>query len=31
LRARRARKLRIYAGEKGLLRHAGQKPQPFAL
>ncbi|HEY4740155.1 MAG TPA: 50S ribosomal protein L13 [Candidatus Acidoferrales bacterium] len=31
LRARRARKLRIYAGDKSQLRHAGQKPQPFAL
>jgi large subunit ribosomal protein L13 len=31
LRARRARKLRVYAGEKGLLRHAGQKPQPISL
>jgi large subunit ribosomal protein L13 len=31
LRARRARKLRVYAGDKGLLRHAGQKPQPIAL
>jgi len=27
LRAKRAKKLRVYAGEKGLLRHAGQKPQ----
>ena len=31
LRAKRARKLRVYAGEKGLLRHAGQKPQPITL
>lgn len=31
LRARRARKLRIYVGVKGLLRHAGQKPQPISL
>ncbi len=31
LRARRARKLRIYIGDKGLARHAGQKPQPLAL
>ena len=31
LRARRARKLRIYVGDKGLLRHAGQKPQPISL
>jgi large subunit ribosomal protein L13 len=29
LRARRARKLRVYVGDKGLLRHAGQKPQPL--
>jgi large subunit ribosomal protein L13 len=28
LRARRARKLRVYRDEKGLARHAGQKPQP---
>jgi large subunit ribosomal protein L13 len=31
LRASRAKKLRIYLDEKGLARHAGQKPQPFAL
>jgi len=31
LRARRARKLRVYVGDKGLLRHAGQKPQPITL
>ncbi|MFY9529346.1 MAG: 50S ribosomal protein L13 [Candidatus Acidiferrales bacterium] len=31
LRARRARKLRVYVGDKGLARHAGQKPQPLAL
>jgi large subunit ribosomal protein L13 len=31
LRASRARKLRIYLDEKGLARHAGQKPQPLAL
>jgi len=31
LRARRARMLRVYVGDKGLLRHAGQKPQPIAL
>lgn len=31
LRARRAKKLRIYADAKGLERHAGQKPQPLAL
>jgi len=31
LRARRARKLRIYAGKESLARHAGQKPQPLAL
>lgn len=30
LRARRARKLRIYLDEKGLARHAGQKPQPLS-
>jgi large subunit ribosomal protein L13 len=29
LRARRAAKLRIYLDEKGLARHAGQKPQPL--
>lgn len=31
LRARRAKKLRIYAGKEALARHAGQKPQPLAL
>src|SRR6202167_4909497 len=31
LRAKRAKKLRVYAGEKGLLRHAGQNPQPITL
>ncbi len=31
LQARRARKLRVYAGAEGLQRHAGQKPQPLAL
>ena len=31
LRARRARKLRVYLDAKGLSRHAGQKPVPFAL
>jgi len=31
LRARRARKLRIYLDDKGLQRHAGQKPKPLAL
>ena len=30
LRARRAKKLRIYLDDKGLARHAGQKPQPLA-
>jgi large subunit ribosomal protein L13 len=30
LRARRARKLRVYLDDKGLARHAGQKPQPLA-
>ena len=30
LRARRARKLRVYLDAKGLERHAGQKPQPLA-
>src|SRR4029077_18521588 len=29
LRASRARKLRVYLDEKGLARHAGQKPQPL--
>ena len=31
LRARRARKLRVYLDAAGLARHAGQKPQPLAL
>jgi len=31
LRARRARKLRVYAGAEAAARHAGQKPQPLAL
>jgi large subunit ribosomal protein L13 len=31
LRARRARKLRVYLDAKGLERHAGQKPQPLAI
>jgi large subunit ribosomal protein L13 len=31
LRARRAKKLRVYAGSEDLARHAGQKPQPLAL
>jgi large subunit ribosomal protein L13 len=31
LRARRARKLRVYRDAAGLARHAGQKPQPIAL
>lgn len=31
LRARRAKKLRIYAGDNGLARHAGQKPQQLEL
>jgi large subunit ribosomal protein L13 len=31
LRARRARRLRVYLDDKGLLRHAGQKPQPLGL
>ncbi len=30
LRARRARKLRVYRDAAGLARHAGQKPQPLA-
>jgi large subunit ribosomal protein L13 len=30
LRARRAKKLRIYLDDKGLARHAGQKPQPLS-
>ena len=31
LRARRARKLRIYRDAAGLARHVGQKPQPVSL
>src|ERR1700727_2772262 len=31
LRARRAKKLRIYAGSEALARHPGQKPQQLAL
>jgi len=31
LRASHARKLRVYLDDKGLARHAGQKPQPLAL
>jgi large subunit ribosomal protein L13 len=31
LRARRAKKLRIYRDAAGLARHAGQKPQPMAM
>ena len=31
LRASRAKKLRVYLDDKGLLRHAGQKPQPLAM
>jgi large subunit ribosomal protein L13 len=31
LRARRAKKLRVYAGSEGLARHTGQKPQPITL
>lgn len=31
LRARRAKKLRIYVGKEALARHAGQNPQPLAL
>jgi large subunit ribosomal protein L13 len=31
LRARRARKLRVYLDAGGLARHAGQKPQPLAM
>jgi large subunit ribosomal protein L13 len=31
LRARRAKKLRVYAGSEALARHSGQKPQPLAL
>lgn len=30
LRARRAKKLRVYRDASGLARHAGQKPQPLA-
>ena len=30
LRARRAKKLRVYRDSGGLARHAGQKPQPVA-
>ena len=31
LRARRAKKLRVYAGKESVARHAGQKPQPISL
>jgi len=31
LRARRAKKLRVYRDASGLARHTGQKPQPVAL
>jgi large subunit ribosomal protein L13 len=31
LRARRAKKLRVYAGSEALARHSGQKPQPLAV
>jgi large subunit ribosomal protein L13 len=31
LRASRARKLRVYLDDKGLIRHAGQKPQSTTL
>jgi large subunit ribosomal protein L13 len=31
LRARRAKKLRVYSDAAGLARHTGQKPQPVAL
>jgi large subunit ribosomal protein L13 len=31
LRARRAKKLRVYAGSEAVARHAGQKPQPVAV
>jgi ribosomal protein L13 len=31
LRARRARKLRVYRDAAGLARHAGQKPQSVAI
>jgi large subunit ribosomal protein L13 len=30
LRARRASKLRVYLDDKGLARHAGQKPKPLS-
>jgi large subunit ribosomal protein L13 len=30
LRAKQARKLRVYLDDKGLARHAGQKPQPLS-
>jgi large subunit ribosomal protein L13 len=30
LRARRAKKLRVYLDDKGLTRHAGQKPRPLS-
>src|SRR5215831_17681427 len=31
LRARRAKKLRVYVGKEQLSRHAGQNPQPISL
>src|SRR5262250_3756823 len=31
LRARRAKKLRVYRDSSGLARHTGQKPQPLAV
>jgi ribosomal protein L13 len=31
LRARRAKKLRVYRDAAGLARHAGQKPQQIAV
>ncbi|HWG58990.1 MAG TPA: 50S ribosomal protein L13 [Candidatus Acidoferrales bacterium] len=31
LRARRAKKLRVYAGSEALARHSGQQPRPIAL
>lgn len=31
LRARRAKKLRVYIGDKAVLRHQGQKPQPVEM
>jgi len=31
LRARRAKKLRVYAGKESVARHAGQNPQPISL